>query len=558
MNNYKILPFSDWFKVYEAAGRKFEKSQRILENMTANNLNRLFESVISQTSMTIPEGLKSLGGGNLRAGDESFGDPLPIDTENHNQFISRTSALFREIPNFYFATGDSPIKIQKITKQPQQLNIMKLILSGIGNNAGVENLAIKLMDDIALLDSMDLKISLVKTFSIAAVKSVSADGKTTTVNIKDKYSDFNINNKGELAGGKNGTSRFNVCGYLNTVNIVNFAIGDGRQYVNLSKYENSEGMDIQIFDDEVFKESSGTVYLYSPASEVETGSDTQQAGPSTPNGGAWINWKNLSSYSDEEGDVVGVDINQDLTKMTAAIIKNLEEKEVITKLQLTSTIGTNWQGVTVQPSSGTGKPSEKDQTDQTAAADKTELGNKWLAYLRGSVVAKDLYAELGPRIQPNSIEIIWKVAAVDSEKDNNISFNIIQKAPSAKPITDTNFVNKVNQKAAADGIKIQQYKLTFKTSSLVGAKKSSLNKATGGLIGKETVQYEDLQKGMKIKYKGKDDNGNVSDTIELDGIVLSVDGDGIPTIKTPSGNKLELKKARFISGPKSTGGSAEE
>jgi hypothetical protein len=558
MNNYKILPFSDWFKVYEDAGRKFEKSQRILENMTANNLNRLFESVISQTSMTIPEGLKSLGGGNLRAGDESFGDPLPIDTEKHNQFISRASALFREIPNFYFATGDSPIKIQKITKQPQQLNIMKLILSGIGNNTGVENLAIKLMDDIALLDSMDLKISLVKTFSIATVKSVSADGKTTTVNIKDKYSDFNINNKGELAGGKNGTSRFNLCGYLNTVNIVNFAIGDGRQYVNLSKYENSEGMDIQTFDDEVFKESSGTVYLYSPSSEVETGSDTQQAGPAAPNGGAWINWKNLSSYSDEEGDVVGVDINQDLTKMTAAIIKNLEEKEVITKLQLTSTIGTNWQGVTVQPSSGTGKPSEKDQTDQTAAADKTELGNKWLAYLRGSVVAKDLYAELGPRIQPNSIEIIWKVAAVNSEKDNNISFNIIQKAPSAKPITDTNFVNKVNQKAAADGIKIQQYKLTFKTSSLVGAKKSSLNKATGGLIGKETVQYEDLQKGMKIKYKGKDDNGNVSDTIKLDGIVLSVDGDGIPTIKTPSGNKLELKKARFISGPKSTGESVEE
>jgi hypothetical protein len=546
MNNSKILPFGDWFKVYEAAGRQFEKSQRILENM---DMNRLFESAISQTAMTIPGGVKRIGGAALKYGDESFGDPLPIDTERHNQFIARTSDMFRKIPNFYFATGNSPIKIQKITKQPQQLNIMKLILSGIGNNARVENLAIKLMDDIALLDSMDLKISLVKTFSIAAVKSVSADGKTTTVNIKDKYSDFNINNKGELAGGKNGTSRFNLCGYLNTVNIVNFAIGENSQYVDLSKYEDSDGFDIQTYD-EAFKESSGAVYLYSPSSEVETGSDTQQAGPATPNGGAWINWKNLSSYFDEEGDVVGVDINQDLTKMTAAIIKNLEEKEVITKLQLTSTIGTNWQGVTVQPSSGTGKPSEKDQTDQTAAADKTELGNKWLAYLRGSAVAKDLYAELGPRIQPNSIEIIWKVAPINSEKDNNISFNIIQKAPSAKPITDTNFVNKVNQKAAADNIKIQQYKLSFKTSPIVSTKKGALNKATGGIIGKETVQYEDLQKGMNITYKGKDDNGNVSDSIKLKGTVLSIDDNGIPTIKTPSGNKLELKKARFISGPK--------
>jgi hypothetical protein len=547
MNNSKILPFGDWFKVYEAAGRQFEKSQRILENM---DMNRLFESAISQTAMTIPGGVKRIGGAALKYGDESFGDPLPIDTERHNQFIARTSDMFREIPNFYFATGNSPIKIQKITKQPQQLNIMKLILSGIGNNAGVENLAIKLMDDIALLDSMDLKISLVKTFSIAAVKSVSADGKTTTVNIKDKYSDFNINNKGELAGGKNGTSRFNLCGYLNTANIVNFAIGENSQYVDLSKYEDSDGFDIQTFNDEVFKESSGAVYLYSPSSEVETGSDTQQAGPATPNGGAWINWKNLSSESDEEGDTVGVGDGQGADKMATAIIKNLEEKEVITKLQLTSTIGTNWQGVTVQPSSGTGKPSEKDQTDQTAAADKTELGNKWLAYLRGSAVAKDLYAELGPRIQPNSIEIIWKVAPINSEKDNNISFNIIQKAPSAKPITDTNFVNKVNKKAAADNIKIQQYKLSFKTSPIVSTKKGALNKATGGIIGKETVQYEDLQKGMNITYKGKDDNGNVSDSIKLKGTVLSIDDNGIPTIKTPSGNKLELKKARFISGPK--------
>jgi hypothetical protein len=547
MNNSKILSFGDWFKVYEAAGRKFEKSQRILENM---DMNRLFESAITQTAMTIPEGLKKIGGSSLKYGDESFGDPLEIDTEKHNQFITRTVDLFKEMPIFYFATGSDVIKIQKITKQSQQLNIMKLILSGIGNNAGVENLANNLMNDISLLDSIDLKISLVKTFSIASVKSVGKDGITPIVNIKDKYTNRNINNKGELADKQNGTSRFNLCGYLNTVNVINFAIGENSQYADLSSYEKSDGFDTQITNEEVFKQSGGAVYLYSPSSEAESAADAEPVTQATPSGGTWINWKNLSSYYDEEGDAVGAEINSDLKKMAATIIKNLEDKEVITKLQLTSTIGTNWQGATVQPSSGTGKPSEEttDRTDQTAAADKTELGNKWLAYLRGSNVAKDLYSALGPRIQPNSIEIIWKVAEINSEKDNNISFNIIQKTPSAKPITDTRFVNNIKQEASADNIKIKQYKLTFTSGPLVGAKKGIINKATGGLAGKTTVQYEDLEKGMTIKYKGKDDNGIVSDSIKLTGTILSIEN-GIPTIKTPSGNKLVLKKSRFIIGP---------
>lgn len=553
MKNPKILPFNDWFKIYEAAGRKFEKSQRILEN-----IGRLFESAIAQTSMTIPEKFQKTGGGSLTVGDESFGDPLEIDTEKHNQFVQKTTSLFAEIPNFYFAIGSDPVKIQKIKDNNQKLKIMKLILSGIGNNAGVENLASKLMDDASLMQSIGLKVSLVKTYSLPSIEYNDSKGKKI-INVNFKIKENNLNSNGKLVNSSTGTSRLNLCGYLNTVNVINFAVGDNTQYVNLSKYENSDGFNIETrgaIGEDVVKETSGAIYLYSPSSEDETTSSVETETPPSPSGGAWINWKDLSSSYDEDGDPVNIS-NLDLKKFATDIVKNLGENEVITKLQLTSTIGTTWNGVAVQPSTGTGKPSDTDQTEQTAAADKTELGNKWLAYLRGKEVSSNLYSELGPRLQPNSIEIIWKVAAVNSEKDSNISYNIIQKSPSAGNITDTNFVNKANSKVPSEGVKIDKYKISFDDSTLVGAKRSGLNKATGGVVGKTTVQYEDLKKGMIIKYKGKDDSGNVSDKIEKEGTVLSVNDEGIPTIKTPSGNKLVLNKSRFISGPKPTQSVAE-
>lgn len=550
MKNPKILPFSDWFKVYEAAGRKFERSQRILENMT---VGRLFESAISQTSMTIPEKFQKAGGSSLTVGDESFGDPLEIDTEKHNQFITKTNTILGEIPNFYFATGSDSLKIQKIKDNDQRLNIMKLILSGIGNNAGVENLASKLMDDASLMQDIGLKVSLVKTYSLPSIEGAVVNGKKL-INIKSKYNESNLNANGKKVTSSTGTSRFYLCGYLNTVNVVNFAVGNNTQYVSLSMYENSDGFDIEMrgeADGNSVKESSGAIYLYAPSSVDESESTVETVTPPSPSGGAWINWKDLSSGYDEDGDVVYIS-NPDLKKFATDIIKNLGEKEVITKLQLTSTIGTTWKGVAVQPSTGTGKPSDTDQTEQMIAADKTELGNKWLAYLRGKTISDVLYSELGSRLQPNSIEIIWKVAAINSEKDNNISYNIIQKSPSNATIFDTYFVKKANPKEQSGGVKIDKYKISFDDSPLVGAKKSGLNKATGGVIGKTTVQYEDLKKGMIVKYKGKDDSGNVSDKIEKEGTVLSVDDEGIPTIKTPSGNKLVLNRSRFISGPKAT------
>lgn len=45
MKNPKILPFGQWFKVYESAGRNFEKSQRILESRISRGLTRIYEGL---------------------------------------------------------------------------------------------------------------------------------------------------------------------------------------------------------------------------------------------------------------------------------------------------------------------------------------------------------------------------------------------------------------------------------------------------------------------------------------------------------------------------------
>lgn len=48
MKNPKILPFESWFKVYESAGKNFNKSMRIMESKLQNGIQAIYESSISE------------------------------------------------------------------------------------------------------------------------------------------------------------------------------------------------------------------------------------------------------------------------------------------------------------------------------------------------------------------------------------------------------------------------------------------------------------------------------------------------------------------------------
>ena len=44
MNNSKVLPFNDWFKIYERAERDFDKTQMIIESERLTYFTKLFLS----------------------------------------------------------------------------------------------------------------------------------------------------------------------------------------------------------------------------------------------------------------------------------------------------------------------------------------------------------------------------------------------------------------------------------------------------------------------------------------------------------------------------------
>lgn len=558
MSKPSILPFKDWFRVYESAGRNYEKSQRILESRMYKGLNRIFEASVPQTKVSIPEGLVDgykIGNG-LRGSIADFGDDLEINnTDNFLQYETAMK-LTNKIPDISFLIDS---KFKKIGKDAStQLDVFKLVLAGIGNSVGAENYADSIIKDENVLKELSLKVEFSQTFNlpgangiIHSVEKLKPDGKLESVEKWDQ-----------------GISKIiDFCGYLNTFNLTNWATGSFLQYSNLydSLMEPGGSLNKRFQfnrlggDEEAAKKESDVLYLYSISKEGQPGKEEGQGTPvaDTPiiKKGIWISWKNLDYDYDEEGGAVN-DSHPDYIEFAKNIIKELGPNDVITKLQLTSTIGPTWQGIQTS-GNGTGEPVKQDGTkltDETFKAEKTALGNQWLAWRRGKSIEYNIYNSLGSRIQKGAVEILWNVKKQSPADEFNLSYNIVSKNTAPSPIKDNEYViNKLLNKSndQGGGIPIHQYVIEFDNSAVGKNVDSKLKKATGGLIGKTTVSYDRLIKGDKIVYKGKDDNGNISDKIQKNGTVISKDKNGT-VIETESGNKITIKRERFISGQKIT------
>ncbi len=558
MSKPSILPFKDWFRVYESAGRNYEKSQRILESHMYKGLNRIFEASIPQTKVAIPEGLADgykIGNG-LRGSIGDFGDNLEINnTDNFLQYETAMK-LTNKIPDVSFLIDSKFKKIGNDTVT--KLDVFKLVLAGIGNSVSAENYADNIIKDENVLKELSLKVEFSQTFNlpgangiIHSVEKLKPDGKLESVEKWDQ-----------------GISKIiDFCGYLNTFNLTNWATGSFLQYSNLYDSLMEPGGSLnkrfqfarQGGDEDAAKKESDVLYLYSISKEGQPGKEEGQGAPVADapiiKKGTWISWKNLDYDYDEEGEVVDDDY-PDYIEFAKNIIKELGPNDVITKLQLTSTIGPTWQGIQTS-GDGTGEPVKQDGTkltDETFKAEKTALGNQWLAWRRGKCIEDEIYNSLGSRIQKGAVEILWNIKKQSPVNEFNLSYNIVSKNTAPSPIKDNEYVinkllNKSNDQGV--GISIHQYVIQFDNSAVGKNVDSKLKKATGGLIGKTTVSYDRLIKGDKIVYKGKDDNGNISDNIQKTGTVISKDKNGT-VIETESGNKITIKRERFISGNKIT------
>jgi len=465
---------------------------------------------------------------------------LTLDVEinqTDNQLVWEAAIrLFDSIPNLSVLYEDTINTASKDTSV--KLNVVKLIIGGIGNSVGTDYAFDKLIDDPELIGKLKVKATLDKTFNIP--------GKDGVV-----YVDPKINIDGSLdTKAKNRANKPSyLCGLLNTENLVNWTNNSFSQWVDLSKnIENQDWFQFRTYYSVKVKEQSA-LYLFSNSASSELGSPTptpQQVSNTTK--AVVIPWKELDFDYDEDGVVINEDYPE-IISLVKQINSEIAPSEIITKLQLTSIVKPMWQG---QATSGTGTGEPVGQagsvklTDKTFNTEKTALGNQWLAWRRGSEVARYLYYYLKGKIKENAIEVIWKIENITGA-NSNISYSIVTKTNSAAPIANSNVLNTVlgvGGTPASSTIPIYRYKISFDGSVLANAVPGKLKKITG--LGAKYVAYEDLKVGYSIKYKGMTD-GEVDEKSKEIGKVKSIDGDGKITIETESGRVITINKSRFIS-----------
>lgn len=533
MKNLKLVSYQEWSRVYESLNRDSAATQSILESRLMNlNEGAKFEQTgVSNLVSKTGEATKELFGGI---------NNITYDVELNqadNQLVWETAIrIFDSIPNFSVLWDE---KINTASKDTLvKLAVFQLIIAGIGNSVGTDYVFSKLIDDPELIGKLKITATLDKTFNIP--------GKDGVV-----YAEPKINQDGSLD--TKATSRANkpsyLCGLLNTENLVNWTNNSFSQSVDLSKnIENQDWFQIRTSYSVKVKEQS-VLYLFSNSASSELGSPTPtpQQVSNTAKGVA-IPWKELDFDYDEDGVVINEDYPE-IISLVKQIISEIAPSEIITKLQLTSIVKPMWQGQTTS-GTGTGEPvgqaGSVKLTDKTFNTEKTALGNQWLAWRRGSEVARYLYYYLEGKIKENAIEVIWKIENIPAA-NSNISYSIVTKTNSAAPIANSDRLNialGVGRITTNSTIPIYRYKISFDGSELANAVPGKLKKITG--LGSKYVAYEDLKVGYSIKYKGMTD-GEVDEKSKEIGKVKSIDGEGKITIETESGRIITINKSRFIS-----------
>ncbi len=124
----------------------------------------------------------------------------------------------------------------------------------------------------------------------------------------------------------------------------------------------------------------------------------------------------------------------------------------------------------------------------------------------------------------------------------------MQDTPTFSSITKGTATNIATGKTdSSETVKIYRYVINFDAGSIDKDVEGKLKKAVG--VGKSTYSYDSVEAGDSIKYKGLVD-GEISDKVVKSGTVISKDADGITLKDSVSGNRITIKKERYISGEK--------
>jgi len=558
MSNSNVLPFSEWFKIYERAERDFNKTQMIIESELPKYFTRVFEASLPQTELTIPDEITvekgQDPGTSLKADLNSFGDTLSITAAENGIIFEKAMRLSELVPNF---AASLSIGLKKVKNANDKLDIFKLVIAGIGNSTSNEKLADTLIKDPSLLDSLGITAKYDAEFNVPA-----KDGKTLINTALGTDGTLKVDSplKGATA------STLNVCAYLNTVNLINWSIGNFTQYFKLigekpgisadgtTTLLNLKGWQGSGNIEEFTKVESDKLYLFTDSKT--DGEPTSQPAdqPTAPSvgTGVWVNFAPDNYDSDDDGKSVVSEDDPPIRELLKQIANEIGENGIITGLNLTWTGPTTYQGtkITGNGSGVTGPVFDYTKFDpNTYLKDKSAATGQMLNSYRTWLLATNLKEGLGNRLK-GEISFNWKLADLDSSKDSNLTYSIVSKTESTTKVQDTtafSSITKGTSTALSTTVKIYRYVINFNAGSIDKDIEGKLKKAIG--VGKSTYSYDSVEAGDSIKYKGLVD-GKISDTVVKNGTVISKDADGITLKDSVSGNRITIKKERYISGEK--------
>lgn len=490
-----------------------------------------------------------------------------LDTANTSLLFETMSTTigFGGIPKLYINAGIGIAggwNSSKTGSEDSLMDVFKLLICGIGRFHGIKNLGDELTGGtkdgkLATERVADLGLKVVQD---GEFQLYGGNNNQATIQASHKI----ISDGTELDSTKpiNNNDYRQLCNYVNTFNLINFAEGNSQQYASLTLDKNNV---LQLGNQAEVTLNETVLYFYSPAVAETTAAGSEEVKTFT-SGKAGLDESLTFTYSPNEfatattvkGEKLPVDENHPAIQAVAGkIISALGEDQQITSMTLTSGASPDWQGLQVAESNGTGDPSGGKLTDSTYRSEKSPLGNQYLAWRRGKQFADALIKLLGEkRIVASGVTIDWQVKAAGGEGGRNISYSVKSTGVAPKEKIETKFF--AAQRSVSTGTKkLYRYKFTWNWDKMSSQELGWMAKLTGGLIGKSTTGYGDLEVGDFITYKGmiKDKNKDqvVSDKKEFrktkpvfavrDGVVY-VESEATP------GKEIMISTDRFLKGGK--------
>jgi len=486
-----------------------------------------------------------------------------LDAGNSGLFFETLSNTvgFGGIPVLYVNAGNSyrygfAAGTNKTKDTDSLMDIFKLLICGIGRYHGIEKLGDQMVEGIdgktaqTRIEELGLTVKLVDEIQLYGKVAGKIDASaliTEDGTVLDSTKPINSNDYR------------NVFNYINTFNLINFAEGNSQQYVDLAKCVDGNKVLQLAGKAEGVSVNETSLYLYSPKSGTVTPGSMENVTTTTQGKAGLKDTLNLAfeplkfaTAKTDKGEIFPVDsTNPQIQDVANKILAALGESQQITQMTLVSGASPNWQGKPVPESNGSGDPSGGKLNDTNFAAEKTALGNEWLAWKRGRQFADALEELLGAkRIAANALTIEWKVSATGAEGGRNLAYSVTSTGTAPKETTETKFAG-ASYKVGGASNTFYRYKFTWNYANIAKSQGGWLKK----LFGNQTKATGDVGVGDTITYRQMESDGqggtriskNLTDTGEVVKVV-----DAIPYVMSASGKELKIGSDRFVSGGKQT------